>query len=278
VTPLAAYLAGQIVARPKHRRDVWQHPENIKRLQRNFEDAHYFEASECIPIIGELAGNFKNGGGATDSLFETYSFLPAPKTWIEWKRYDGHRIAMFCEEIDGHLSAFGSAGLIRCTAFCREMAEHAGYLSRHGGDYYDGHPGAARERSFPTYLTSLGKVTDFFPALLSFVHCCILLINSPKIIGRKQHMPNAGLERRLTSVLGAGKFPLHAWTELKLHVNKPLEIDDGEPHEAHLTGRRALHFVRKHIRIRRGQLEYVTAHWRGDPAIGIKQTRYVVQP
>lgn len=87
-------------------------------------------------------------------------------------------------------------------------------------------------------------------------------------------MPHRKVERELTKAFGLGKFPLRAWTELRLTVAKPAEIDDGESHEAHLTGRRALHFCRKHIRIRNGKLEYVSAHWRGDPALGIKQTRY----
>ena len=115
-------------------------------------------------------------------------------------------------------------------------------------------------------------------ALMAYAELAMILINSPHIIGRRQHMPHAGLERQLTRGLAGGKFPLHAWTEIKLQVAKPVEIDDGEPHEAHLTGRRALHFVRKHIRIRLGQLEYVSAHWRGDPSIGIKRSRYTVKP
>jgi hypothetical protein len=100
------------------------------------------------------------------------------------------------------------------------------------------------------------------------------LINSPKVIGRRQFMPHKVLVKNFTG----GSFPLHAWTEIRLEVSKPPEIDDGGPHEARLTGRRALHFCRAHLRIRYGQLEYVSPHWRGDPSVGIKQSRYIVTP
>jgi hypothetical protein len=73
-----------------------------------------------------------------------------------------------------------------------------------------------------------------------------------------------------------GTFPLRAWTEIVLEVTPPSEAGALDPGEAHLTGRRALHFCRQHLRIRGGRLELVKAHWRGDAAIGIKQSRYRV--
>jgi hypothetical protein len=103
------------------------------------------------------------------------------------------------------------------------------------------------------------------------------VINTPKIIMRQQHMPHRGLQRDLIKAGKVnGKYPLHAWTEILLRVRPP-EVSEGD-HEAHLTGARALHFVRKHIRIRLGKLEYVSAHWRGDASIGIKRSRYRVAP
>jgi hypothetical protein len=82
------------------------------------------------------------------------------------------------------------------------------------------------------------------------------------------------LEKRLREGhLIAGRYPLGAWNEILLHVTPPQEADDTE-HEAHLTGSRALHFVRCHLRIRLGQLELVSAHWRGDAGLGIRRSRY----
>lgn len=264
MTPLAAFLAKQIAARPKHRKWIWAEPANVAHLRQSMEDIHCFELTAALPMLADLAAMFKlNGPESSEVLFETYSFLPAPKTWIEWKHGSGNRIAVLFEQRDNSI-AVG-------TFFCEKMAENLGTISTKSGDYYD----YGGERHMPTFLTELGG-QQTCAAILSAAHSMLLLINSPRIIGRRQHMPNAGLERRLTRSLAGGSFPLHAWTEILLKVSKPPEIDDGEPHEAHLTGRRALHFVRKHIRIRRGQLEYVSAHWRGDPSIGIKQSRYVV--
>lgn len=103
----------------------------------------------------------------------------------------------------------------------------------------------------------------------------LAFINSPRIIGRRQHMPHRGLERELLRQQKViGKFPLHAWTEIVLEVTPPKEADGQHEYEAHLTGKRALHFVRAHLRIRDGKLSFVKAHWRGDAALGIKQSRY----
>ena len=42
------------------------------------------------------------------------------------------------------------------------------------------------------------------------------------------------------------------------------------------TERRALHHVRSHLRIRRGAVELVRPHWRGDPEHGVRLHRHVV--
>lgn len=108
--------------------------------------------------------------------------------------------------------------------------------------------------------------------------CLLAMINTPRIVGRRQHMPHRGLEKDLLRARPVvGKFPLHAWTEIKLEVSPP-RIENSDVHEAHLTGARALHFCRAHLRIRNGYLEIVRAHWRGDASLGIKQSRYSVIP
>lgn len=110
-----------------------------------------------------------------------------------------------------------------------------------------------------------------------FLWTLLAFINTPKIIGRRQHMPHRGLEKRLTAALKpVGKFPLHAWTEILLQIASPKDVSAEPSIEAHLTGERALHFCRANIRVRLGQLEIVRAHWRGDASLGIKQSRYKV--
>lgn len=270
MTPLAAYLAGQVVTRPKYRKHMWAIPENAKILRADLEDVHCFEMTKCQPLVDELADMLaEQTQEKLESILKAYSFLPAPKTWIEWRYGDGRSAAILLVEAKHKIIRS------RCTLYCREEATVLGILSATSSLPADN---PVLPKWLTDHLVAYGAGTYSAEWLLILAQLMLLLINSPRIIGRRQVMPNKGLERKLTQGLGVGKFPLHAWTEILLQVSKPPEIDDGEPHEAHLTGRRALHFVRKHIRIRLGQLEYVTAHWRGDPALGIKQSRYTVTP
>lgn len=275
MTPLALRLAKQMMAPKRDRRDIWTDDRNVELLREALFDVHFFEVSACWPLFGELMEiTQKRSEEANDSLFGTYSFLPAPRTWIEWRHGSGNRIGILLEE---NKMRWNDRSWHSATFFCDAFASHLGFLSSESGDYYDGTPNAKEERYLPTWITDVGGKKSG-QAVLSSAHAMLLLINSPKIIGRRQYMPHRALERNLTKHFSGTKFPLHAWTEIILEVAKPIEIDDGQPHEAHLTGKRALHFVRKHVRIRRGQLEYVSAHWRGDPSIGIKQSRYTVTP
>jgi hypothetical protein len=91
-------------------------------------------------------------------------------------------------------------------------------------------------------------------------------------------MPHAGLQRKLAQSMNmTGKFPLHAWTEILLEVTPPA-TENGQVREARLSGAKALHYVRKFVRTRFARKEYVKGHWRGDPALGLKQSRYTVLP
>jgi hypothetical protein len=277
MTPLAHYLTRQIASRPKDRETIWREPQNIKNLRDLMHDIHCFEVTACLPLIVETYESFKGKPiEQSETVYETFGFLPAPKTWIEFRHASGNRMAVAMEECDGRHAYNGGKPSAVCTFVDRDSVVNLGMVSTQSGDFY-AYGGLQR---WPQYILACsGPEPDMAgQGILALAHTLLVLINSPKIIGRRQHMPHAGLERRLTKGLGAGKFPLHAWTEILLQVNKPPEIDDGEPHEAHLTGRRALHFCRKHIRIQNGQLVYVSAHWRGDPALGIKQSRYNVQP
>lgn len=111
------------------------------------------------------------------------------------------------------------------------------------------------------------------------IRACLVMINTPRLMGRKQHMPHAGLERELRRHEKlVGKFPLRAWTEIVLPYGAGPKDASGEPsQEAHLTGEKCLHFCRAHLRYRLGRMEVVKGHWRGNPAIGIKRSRYKIE-
>lgn len=271
MTPLAHSLTKLLIVKSKKPDDeFWM--INKSTLRDKLTDSHFFETSQIIPMLYELARIEERDRESLSEQFQIYGFLPAPKTWLEWYHDGiGERVALLLEEkSENHADV---------TLFFRQAAQPIGIIKpmtcdieTPGGNY-----------AFPPRLMDYARKYDqdaggLAMQLMSTAHAMLTLINSPKIIGRRQHMPHVGLERKLTRQFGVGRFPLQAWTELSLHVAKPPEIDDGEPHEAHLTGRRALHFCRKHLRIRMGRLEYVSAHWRGDAALGIKQKRYNVCP
>lgn len=88
------------------------------------------------------------------------------------------------------------------------------------------------------------------------------------------HLPYPVQLDALAKALGIP--PARDWTEIKLQINKPADIDDGQPHADRVTGQRALHFCRSHLRVKRGKLEYVRSHWRGDASLGIRRSTYKV--
>jgi hypothetical protein len=124
-----------------------------------------------------------------------------------------------------------------------------------------------------------GQQNDLYSELAPQLVALLAMINTPRVVGRRQHMPHAGLQKALARARQmVGKSPLRAWSEIVLEVTPPDLHHDEDPRELRLSGAKALHFVRAHLRIRLGHLELVSSHWRGDPALGIKQTRYRVVP
>lgn len=280
MTPLAMYFTNQLTLPIKDRDPFCA--DNSAMLRDAFTNVHCFECTEILPILSDVASTIDRKKSKDRSeAFGELLFLPAPKTWIELRAplYRG-RIGYLLQEI---MTEEGSAASVELFTEESGGGSMIGWISlvsddhKTVGSYPDGSP---REIILPTCFKELFKVDAerAIREMLSLLHFLLITVNAPKIIGRRQHMPHRALERHLIKTFGVGKFPLHAWTEIKLEIAKPIEIDDGEPHEAHLTGRRALHFCRKHIRIRFGKLEYVSAHWRGDAALGIKQSRYRLVP
>jgi hypothetical protein len=264
MTPLAHKLAKFLIDRKARKGTFWE--DNSSRLRSALDDIHCFEVTEIVPHLPQMIAALRQDTSKASSVFETYSFLPAPKTWIEYKNPICGRLGyLLCEDKERQVARVDLL-FDKGATHLGEISLCSSNISSAGGVYLL--PPAFRQRysdaDGPMLIDSLLAAPQFF----------LLFVNSPKIIGRRQRMPHAGLERRLTRALGYGSFPLHAWHEIKLEVAKPVEIDDGKPHEAHLTGARALHFCRAHLRVKQGRLEYVSSHWRGDPAVGVKRARY----
>lgn len=240
-------------------------------------EAHCFEVSDVFDAASGLAEDLQKRGM---TLRGTRTFLPASLTWIEW----AHRSE------DGSIT--GRQGLLLDAADGAEFATSTWAFK--GGDLF-----LSAQKQGALSLTGDGKLDQEYLSVREFenddweekagwvahIYALLSLINTPRIIGRRQHMPHAGLQRKLAASKGMpGKHPLAAWTEIILEVTTPREARENGEHEAHLTGGKALHFVRAHLRVDyrtlgSGQLEYfkVREHWRGNGFLGIKRSRYTVK-
>src|SRR5207253_2092178 len=69
---------------------------------------HFFELTEARPLVAEVqrAAVKSIEGGAT---FAPCTFLPAPKTWIEWRVNDGQRFAVHLEQCSSPVCKLKSA-------------------------------------------------------------------------------------------------------------------------------------------------------------------------
>jgi hypothetical protein len=282
MTPLAYRIAKQATL-PKHER-TFTNDALLKRICA----AHCFETTqvqelahaimppaekgeerhtltvgdESIPFAGQKAIN------NLVSVADRIAFLPSPYTWIEWRYPDWtpDHGWLLCEDFGQTNNLRDWIGAFAC---CEQGCDFSMSIPKQGDP---------RE----TIMHGEGEMTDedrlTCGVFLSAVLCNLAIINTPHIVGRTTRLPHAGLQKRLARAFNMpGKYPLQAWHELKLHVAVPPEFS-GEEVEGHLTGERALHFCRSYLRIRLGQLELVHSHWRGNPALGIKQTRYMVEP
>jgi len=210
-------------------------------------EAHCFEISEIERAARVLSSD---PGFVPDDL--TASFLPAPCTWFEFRAGTNRFGYLLLERQD-----------------CKGFDMFICYAENNGRAPFDGFDG----RNFE--VVQLDRVKP--ETTQAWILVVLSMINTPKIVGRRQHMPHRGLERRLLrNRPNIGKFPLHAWTEIQLKISDPRDASEDGSVEAHYTGQRALHFCRSHLRIRMGRLELVKAHWRGDASLGVKRSRYKV--
>jgi hypothetical protein len=267
MTPIAHLLTKDLTEPVARRR--YQHVANEVDMR---DEWHFFECSQvsraAVPLGQRMLAGMTDttDRGLPVEKAGRLAFLPAPKTWIEDTNYGASaaskRIAILLEEMP--------AGVARVRLLAQGHNDQIGIcgspvvgLPLLGSDML-GRYFEIRHDGSPTEGTASAML----------LYGLLAMINTPRVIGRKQHMPHRGLEKRLRERnLIVGRFPLQGWTEIVLHVTPPRQAGEAE-HEAHLTGSRALHFVRCHLRIRLGQLELVSAHWRGDAALGIKQSRY----
>ena len=264
--------------------------------------AKFFELSEVMQLVYQISQKMYGFYDEHDRMDTRLAFLPAEMTWIEWDNpgfRDRDEDAQFLiDTINTPKKAHRKWNYTyRAAHVLIGRGDSTGIADRMQVGYESPEqPGKQRIWRF-TQLSPLplvnsglkpkrsnemrnvnGDIKTFERALPDFGqfvnYAQLALINSPRFIGRRQHMPHEKIEReKLKTMKLIGKFPLRAWTEILLTVAPPT-IGGSEIHEAHLTGEKCLHFCRTHLRLRHGQLEYVEGHWRGNPALGMKRSRY----
>lgn len=266
MTPLAERVARQLL-KPVTKRN----PDDALQIYKTMSGAHFFDLTQVTDQMWDVANRISDGSIEVGDL----AFLPAPKTWIEYdEAKDNFRGRVAYLLVEDAAKAFATGYYIGECGTARNTGSPGGYWT----DNIDGGgcqlASAACRDVGVTYRDPVID-EDGAPQEQAIVFAMLALINSPRVINRRQFMPDRGLETALSKARGGvGKFPLHAWTELTLSVGDQVDHSDRQPFEAHLTGGRALHFCRQHLRIRSGRLERVRAHWRGDASLGIKRTRY----
>lgn len=253
MTPLAMRTAKELLL-PMKQRSFDDHA----RILTLMGDIHCFECTDIVELAHMFAGKIVSAG-----IDERSTFLPAPKTWIEYQReFDGrkYRVAILLLENQSKTGARRIDISSRLSFDPGDMVSLDGYR-----------PNKHCHRTVQKLKREFAEMDcsrEFVLALLS-------IINTPKIVGRRQHMPHRGFERNLLRAQKVvGHFPLHAWTEIKLQITPPRDAFTDEPIEAHLTGKKALHFCRAHLGIRWGKLVPISSCWKGNGALGIKRSRY----
>lgn len=275
MTPFAARIAKELTLPRKRRTKIlsngnWNEAPDDD-LFPDLRDIHCFECSEVIELAMDLVKRRdEKNDTSLKSIMETSIFLPAPRTWIEWTKIvppNGKSIGVHCStacllEVKGDVIEVRNF-----MKFYRPdvmLVRAPAWLGLTGGTQQG-------KRWAPPEDEGLGY------AIIRYLLGLLAFINSPRAIGRQQHPPERWLVKRLReNQKTLGDFSLRAWTEIKLEVTPPEELSAEAEGEMRLTGKKALHFCRKHIRIRLGRVEFVRAHWRGDPAHGIKRADYSV--
>jgi hypothetical protein len=311
MTPLAQELLEDLYSRRgiTFRVRPWDDRRTCRFLDRLLREAKFVEMSAGWPLVGQLAGSMHEAFEDYDRVGQRRAYLPGPLTGIEFEQPSLRGVVEDRTSVINRYWKFDDKDLARISYWYRTAFVFVGQgeNSTHVADRYQiqyetpriepgpriwriqqlaeplplVNSGLKPRRAF-VHHNSDGQERAFATPVASiydFVHLAMLaLINSPRVIGRRGHYPHGRAEREALKKLGlVGKFPLRAWTEILLRVTINPEDRSGEkPKEMHLTGDRCLHYCRTFVRVRLGALEYVEGHWRGNPALGMKQSRYRV--
>lgn len=220
-----------------------------------------------------------------------YMFMPAYRTWIEWEA-DDMNVGFF---FDGRDSVTEGVGLLAVRLLGQKERQSVIGTRFSIPDYtlaLDHTAGltpakaieTARKLGMPlekamAMFADIDKIpfeesmsmANILRIMKPCVYAILALINSPKII-RQHEVDVSRLNKRRQAL---GRYTFHPHHEVRLNIDKRMiDTTAGTGDGAS----RCLHFVRTHLRLvpHLGQYTLVSPHWRGDPAIGIRDTHYRV--
>jgi hypothetical protein len=262
----AAGLGEEMTPLAQHLLNDWCKPKAQRRVADPCDALRFMPDAKCFDTSRLTTAGVppppKGAFGQKD--FEDRVFLPAPVTFLDW----GHIGCLLLQTpYPGGRDAF-----IACTAN-REGVQPIATAFKGADERLKWAHLDAKEPVFS--VPELQRKSD-----IQVVFATLFLLSVPHLVDLRVHQPHAGLQRKVAQAKGqVGRYPLQAWSEVTIFASADPLIDDRRDAEieSHLSGQKCLHFVRSFLRWRRGQLERVKAHWRGDPALGMKRTRYVAE-
>jgi len=249
MTPLALRLFRELL-QPEGKRKI----KDTGGTLRYLADIHCFQVSAIYSLAGELAGRTAEQG------FDwSLTFLPFPRTWLEFGGPAGsneRNAFLLCAEDKDHFwhIRLRDDGVIDCSMWQFVRPSPDDTYRRHKEQKRAAIDGAAAHTTEELLL-----------AILS-------IINTPRLFARDEHPPHKGLVRDLHRA--GHDLPIHASTTIRLDI----EPSAGEARPgARLTGPKALHWCRAHLRLQLGKIVLVKAHQRGSEDVGTRDADYAVK-
>lgn len=233
------------------------------QLLSRLDDFHCFDKTEVQDLVLTMANTMFNSREWPQELL----FLPAPKTWLEDSR-DGNVLAYFLQQAGVDRAKLTLVGPTNAS-------EHFGFIPL-------GEPLARRlivlsaEKSICIDERREFQRDDE-ALILALTAAALVLINGPGLCPQRKLHHSRPVAKRLGLRVN-GSFPLLAWTELTLRVGEGEQKSWTGGRQGGRTDMMPLHFVRAHRRRINGEWRKIEAFWRGNAALGIKQTRYKVKP
>jgi len=271
MTPLLRKIAEDRTERKAKRRY-----EHSRAALSSLDDIHSFDVSEVFKLAEEWMKEMWRHPVPPGRL----AFLPADRTWIEWKMSWQGSDLQITDYTAFLLESTDDANRASVTNF--RYAEAGGtrrglYVASKAGELWlsrKARPTGVEFVSTPEVLAAIDDLEEMGSDCTLLLYAFLAMINTPKVMHRINHQPDRKLRSKLIGAGAiAGRYELLPWHEIKLDV---APTDDDAEHQSgeRLTGERALHYCRAYLWISRGIV--CPGHWRGNPALGIRQQRYRV--